>query len=128
MNKSEQIMQTAIKRKGFWNGKIKDVLLLSVLALILLFAVWKIFYTEDENSLKSVSASETEDKISRLLSEINGVGEADVMICETEDGVQSVVVVCEGANDLQVVMDVREAVAAALGTEEKAVKIYLKKE
>lgn len=128
MNKSEQIIQTAIKRKGFWNGKIKDVLLLSVLALILLFAVWKIFYTEDENSLKSVSASETEDKISRLLSEINGVGEADVMICETEDGVQSVVVVCEGANDLQVVMDVREAVAAALGTEEKAVKIYLKKE
>lgn len=121
-------MQTPIKRKGFWSGKIKDVLLLSVLALILLFAVWKIFYTEDENSLKSVSASETEDKISRLLSEINGVGEADVMICETEDGVQSVVVVCEGANDLQVVMDVREAVAAALGTEEKAVKIYLKKE
>ena len=128
MNKSGQIPQTVIKGKGFFHGKIKDALLLSVLALILLFAVWKIFYVDEENALKNVSASETEQKISSLLSEINGVGKADVMICETEDGVQSVVVVCEGANDLQVVMDVREAVAAALGTEEKAVKIYLKKE
>ena len=40
----------------------------------------------------------------------------------------ALVVVCEGANDFQVVMHVREAVAAALGTEQKAVKIYLKKE
>ena len=72
--------------------------------------------------------SETEQKVSRLLQEIDGVGKAEVMICETEDGVQSVVVVCEGANDISIVMDVREAVAAALGTEEKAVKVYLKKE
>ncbi len=64
----------------------------------------------------------------RLLEEIEGVGEANVMICENEEGVQSVVVVCDGANDLRVVINVREAVAAALGTEENAVKIYLKKE
>ena len=46
---------------------------------------------------------------------------------ETDEGVQSVVVVCEGANNLQVVIDVREAVASAVGTQEKNVKIYLKK-
>ena len=48
-------------------------------------------------------------------------------IYETEDGVQSVVVVCDGANDLRVVLNVREAVASALGTQEKNVKIYQKK-
>jgi hypothetical protein len=47
-------------------------------------------------------------------------------VCETEDGVQSVVVVCEGANNLQVIMDIKEAVAAAVGAQEKNVKIYLK--
>ena len=51
-----------------------------------------------------------------------------MMVCETEEGVKSGVVVCDGANDFGVVMDIREAVAAALGTEEKAIKVYLKKE
>lgn len=32
------------------------------------------------------------------------------------------------ANDLRVNMNIREAVAAALGTDEKSVKIYLMKE
>lgn len=121
--------KTQEKGRFALDGKIKDLLLLGALALALVFAAWKIFYTEDSLDTQSVSVgSETEQKISRLLQEIDGVGEADVMICETEDGVQGVVVVCEGANDFSIVMDVREAVAAALGTEEKAVKVYLKKE
>ena len=119
--------QTARKRNIF-DGKIKEILLIAALALTLVFAVWKVFYDGDTENVISVSGSEKEQKISLLLKEIDGVGEANVMICETEEGVKSVVVVCEGARDLQVVMNVREAVAAALGTEEKAVKIYLKKE
>ena len=111
------------------NGKIKEILLISILAFALVFAVWKVFYDEESNaSVVSITGSETEQKVTLLLREIEGVGDASVMIYETEEGVQSVVVVCEGANDLQVVMNVREAVAAALGTEEKSVKIYLKKE
>ena len=118
-----------IKRRTLLRGKVKDVLLLSVLALTLIFSAWKIFYSdEDEERASVLSESESERKVSRLLQEIDGVGEANVMICETEDGIQSVVVVCDGAKDFYVVMKVREAVAAALGTEEKAVKIYLKKE
>ncbi len=111
------------------NGKIKDVLLLGCLALALVFASWKIFYTNDaDTTFFSNAMSENEEKISRLLSEMNGVGEAQVMIYEENDEVQSVVVVCEGARDFQIVIRIREAVAAALGTEEKSVKVYLKKE
>ena len=117
-------------RRIFFKGKVKDCCILGVLALVLLFATWKIFYKDDNTSqsVASVTASETEIKIGKLLEEIDGVGKAEVVICETKDGVTGVVVVCEGANDFQVVMDIREAVAAALGTEQKAVKIYLKKE
>ncbi len=126
--KTDDVRQTGGKRFRL-DGRIKDILLLAVLALALVFAAWKIFYNDEkETSLTTVAVSENEEKISRLLEEIDGVGEASVMICETEEGVQSVVVVCEGANDLKVVMNVREAVAAALGTQQQAVKIYLKKE
>ena len=118
------------ERKKRLNGKIKDLLIIGGLALLIVFAAWKIFYKEEktdgQTNVSTLSASE--QKVSRLLEEIDGVGEAEVMICETEEGVEGVVVVCEGAKNLQVVMDIREAVAAALGTKQNAVKIYLKKE
>ena len=110
------------------DNRIKDICILAVLALVLVFASWKIFGSEKEVEETASALSQTEEKISRLLEEMEGVGETSVMICETEEGVQSAVVVCEGANDLQVIMDIREAVASALGTKEKAVKVYLKKE
>ena len=117
------------KRKKFrLDNRIKDICILAVLALVLVFASWKIFGSEKEVEETASALSQTEEKISRLLEEMEGVGEASVMICETEEGVQSAVVVCEGANNLQVIMDIREAVASALGTKEKSVKVYLKKE
>ena len=117
------------KRKKFrLDNRIKDICILAVLALVLVFASWKIFGSEKEVEETASTLSQTEEKISRLLEEMDGVGKASVMICETEEGVQSAVVVCEGANNLQVIMDIREAVASALGTKEKSVKVYLKKE
>ena len=119
---------TANKKRFVLDGKIKDILLISVLAIVLIFAVWKIFFTDERQSQTMASASDNELKVCRLLEAIDGVGEAEVVVCETENGVRSVVVVCEGGNNLQVIMNVREAVAAALGTEEKYVKVYVKKE
>lgn len=106
-------------------------MILFAIALVLAFASWKVFFGEEkaETSAPTITAqTESEKKLSAILKQIDGVGEAEVMICETEEGVQSVVVVCSGANNLGVVMDIREAVSAALGTDEKSVKIYLKKE
>lgn len=116
------------RKKLRLDNRIKDICILAVLALVLVFASWKIFGSEKEVEETASALSQTEEKISRLLEEMEGVGEASVMICETEEGVQGAVVVCEGAKDLQVIMDIREAVASALGTKEKSVKVYLKKE
>ena len=113
-------------KRRFFASRMKEILVVGGLALALLFAVWRVFYAEDTASV-ATTLSPTEEKISKLLQEIDGVGQAEVMIYETDEGVQSVVVVCEGANNLQVMIDVREAVASALGTQEKNVKIYLKK-
>lgn len=111
--------------KGGKLSKIKDLLFLAALALILLIVVWKTFLSSDTQAVADTPKTENEIKLSNILSKIDGVGQADVMICENEDGVESVVVVCEGASKISVVMDIREAVCAALGTDQKAVKIYL---
>ena len=108
--------------------KQREILLVGGIALFLIIAVWQVFFTTPTQETGVTLMSENERKVSRILKEIEGVGEASVMICETEEGVQSVVVVCDGAKDLRVLMDVREAVAAALGTDEKSIKVYLKKE
>ena len=128
MNKENEKNTRLARLWARLDGKIKDFVLLSVLALILVFAAWQIFHTKETEDAVAVSATEAEVRVMRLLQEIEGVGEANVIVCEGESGVENVVVVCEGANDLRVVMNVRGAVAAALGTEEKSVKIYLKKE
>ena len=88
--------------KDFFKGKKKEILILFAIALVLVFASWKVFFNKEETkSVSNVSASqtETERKLGALLKQIDGVGEAEVMICETEEGVQSVVVVCAGARD-----------------------------
>lgn len=129
MNKSikSEMTTSAIRKKI--KERWKDLLLLAILALALLFAAWKVFHKDNSDSESvSLSMTEAEAKVSRLLQEIEGVGDAEVIVCETENGEKSVVVVCEGANNLRVIMNVREAVAAAVGTDENSVKIYLKKE
>ena len=117
------------EKPGFKGGKFKEILWIAILGLVLLIPAWIIFYNDGKTtSAGKFAQTDNEQKISRLLENMEGVGEAEVMVYETEEGVQGAVVVCEGANDFFVVIKVREAVATALGTEEKSVKIYLKKE
>lgn len=117
-----------VRRKNKVQTKIKEICIIGAFALALVIATWEIFYS-DKNEVTSVaSMSESEKKVMQILREIEGVGSAEVMICENEDGVSGVVVVCDGANNFQVVLDIREAVATALGTKQSSVKIYLKKE
>lgn len=122
IEKIEATMQTRKKLQA------RDLLVICLLGIFVLVGIWVVFREEKNGAESAVAVTQTEQSVSDLLSQIQGVGEADVMIFETEEGVQSVVVVCEGARDLQVIINVREAVAAALGTQEKAVKVYLKKD
>ena len=95
------------------------------LALVLCVAVWQVFLSEDKTGAVSENAEEA--KLVAILENIAGVGEAEVMIGVYENGERGVVIVCEGANNLSVFMDVREAASIALGIEPKNVKVYLKK-
>ena len=128
MNKNSNEKSKATNLLKRFDGKIKDWLLLGALGLLLIFTAWQVFHTGEGEEAAAIYTTETETKVLRLLREIDGVGDASVIVYENGERVESVVVVCEGANNLRVVMNVREAVASALGTEQKSVKIYLKKE
>lgn len=126
MNNAYKQKEFVRQKKSQISGKTKDVLILALLVFVVLLASWLLF-SLDSGDTQTVY-SDVEKRIGGMLSQMDGVGEACVTVCETEDGVQSVVVVCDGAKDLQVILSIREAVATALGLEEKNVKIYLKKE
>ena len=122
-----------MKKWKIAKSRMRDALIVCFLALLLVFAVWKIFYTPSSAKETSLSLSESEGSTERerslaaLLSQMEGVGEAEVRILETQDAVQSVVVVCDGAKDILVNINVCEAVSAALGVKATNVKIYPKK-
>ena len=124
-NGEKKGLSSLLKR---FDNKVKDGALLVILGIVVVCVAWLAFHTDEKEDNVPTYATETETKVVRLLQEIDGVGEASVIVYEKGGEIENVVVVCEGANDLRVVMNVREAVASALGAEQKSVKIYLKKE
>ena len=115
--------------KTLFGGRVKELLIIGVLGLVLFYTAWKIFQEDDGAATAAkLQLSDTEIRVMRILQEIDGVGEASVIVSEQGNEIKSVVIVCEGANNLRVIMDVREAVAAVLDTDQKLVTIYLKKE
>lgn len=93
-------------------NEIIKISVIAALALLLLFAVYKVFYTESSDSKSCYTQEET--RLCNILSEIEGVGEVSVIINSTEDGA-GVVVVCEGADDLLVRSEILQAVRIATG-------------
>ena len=107
------------------SAKLIEIGLFVCLAFVLCIAVWQAFLKEDKISQATETTEEA--KLVAILENIAGVGEAEVMIGVYENGERGVVIVCDGANSLSVLMDVREVASIALGIEPKNVKVYLKK-
>ncbi len=113
MNK---FMQT-IKR----NYKIIVAILL-VSALIA--AIWFLNSTEDNSSSVAANKSETETRLCALLSSIDGVGNTDVMIYESDGEISGVVIVCSGGDSIMVRNDILNAVSTALNIQKNIIAIY----
>ncbi|MGN0806089.1 MAG: hypothetical protein ACI4MC_03545 [Candidatus Coproplasma sp.] len=112
------------KVKSFIN-RYKKIIIIAVL-LVLLVVIAVICFGGNNQSLTvdSTVRSETETKLMRILSEIDGVGKAEVMVTEGADGVEGVVIVCEGANNIMTRNDVINAVKVALKIEKNNIAVY----
>ncbi len=126
MNKERDTFDLSTIKTRWKRLRLKEVALVAILSVLLLGGAWLVF--GKENTQTSMSSSDTEKRLAAILADIDGVGEVEVMLSDTEDGEKGVVIVCEGANDIRVLISVREAAATALGIQQKNVKIYLKKD
>ena len=106
----------------------QKTLMIVVCAIVLLIACYFVFFSPGmagERSPTAQSMSETENKLCRVLSEIDGVGEISAYVNEDGEGrAIGCVIIMEGADRLSVRLDVIKAAALALGVSQNDVQIY----
>jgi len=104
----------------------KGLLIITAL-LAALIAAAAILYGGSVSSTQTeltANRSDKETKLMRILSEMDGVGRAEVMISEDDGVIQGVVVVCDGADSLMTRSDILNAVSCALKIEKSYIAIY----
>lgn len=79
---------------------------------------------ETETSNTSSEQTSTEKKLSEILSSIAGVGDTQVMINEDDGGINGVIIVCTGANNIMTRNNIINAVSTALNIEKNIIAIY----
>ena len=79
----------------------------------------------DSSAVRS-EQTEQEEKLAGILSEMEGVGEVEVIIF-TKENVPSVLILAEGADNPVVMIRIKQAVKAVLQTDDSKIKIEKKK-
>lgn len=105
--------------------KNRTIIIVALLAIVLIGVL--LFSTGGKSSTPTFSSTEksqTEQKLSTILSSIEGVGNTDVMINESDGVVLGVVIVSEGADSIMVKSDILNAVSTALNIDKKIIVIY----
>jgi len=101
----------------------KDIIKIAAIAavaLALLIAVYTTFFSSASSSAKF---SDEEEKLCAILSEIDGVGKVSVVINSEGENV-GVVVVCQGADSLNIRSKIISAVRLATGAAGSNIAIY----
>ncbi|MGN0812736.1 MAG: hypothetical protein ACI4MQ_04410 [Candidatus Coproplasma sp.] len=112
------------KVKNFITRYKKIIIVSGLLALLIAIAVILFGGSSQSLTVNSSARSETETKLMRILSEIEGVGKAEVMVNESDGGVEGVIIVCEGANNIMTRNDVINAVKVALKIDKNNIAVY----
>ena len=109
-----------------WVKKNKKIIIVVLLLAILIGTVYIIDKGKSHTSatVGNSAKSETELKLTGILSSIDGVGRTDVMITEEEGKIVGVVIVCEGADNLFTRSDILNAVSTALNIDKRIIAIY----
>lgn len=104
----------------------RKILLISCLLVVLIALAFLLYGSKNTVTASSadVGRSSTEVKLMRILSEIDGVGKAEVMITEGKEGVEGVIIVCEGAYNIMTRNDILNAAATALNVDKNNIAIY----
>ena len=118
--------------KFFKEGKSKDIIIklitVAVIAAVLLVAFDVL--TQDRDSRRQIIDDNggSEMTLSEILTDIDGVGEVDVMIRQGEDnGISGVIITAEGAGDPVIKENITRAVAAVYNIPASNVVVFEKR-
>ena len=109
--------------KNFFNNKTARTVFILIIALLLVFAVYRVFFRSEKTS-PTHEATELEERLSKILSEIDGVGEVSVLVSEEEGKAVSAVIVFRGADSILTRIRVIDATSGALGINKDKVLVY----
>lgn len=110
-------------KKIFENKTTRTVLIL-LIALLLVIAVYGVFFKSEKTASEQYRASELEERLSKILSRIDGVGDTTVMVGEEDGKAVSAVIVFRGADSILTRMRVIDAASGALGINKNNVLVY----
>jgi hypothetical protein len=106
----------------------RNLLIIISLIFILVLAVILINKNNKSDttsvSVYSSQQTDTEKKLSEILSNISGVGQTQVMITESDNSIEGVVVVCAGADNIMTRNIILNAVSTALNIDKNKIAIY----
>ena len=107
----------------------KAVIVIVVLIIILVGTIYFTGKSEEKsktsNAFSTVQKTDTELRLEKLLSSIDGVGDTEVMVRETDGIISGVVIVCQGADSIATKNKIINAVSVALNIDKKNIAIYL---
>ncbi len=109
----------------------KTVIVIVILIIVLVGTIYFMNKGDDSKAGSSVTTSvsvqktDTELRLQKLLSSIEGVGATEVMVRETDGKISGVVVVCEGAESISTKNKIINAVSVAVNIDKKNIAIYL---
>ncbi len=113
--------------------KLRGVKNIQIIALIFIIAVGLIIYSSvatakanDRSDTASVMTEE-EQRLSAVLSSIEGAGRVESMITFRDGNIVGVIVIAEGAESITVRLKLLDAAACALGVSKQIVNVYSRK-
>ncbi|MBQ3079134.1 MAG: hypothetical protein IJC48_03920 [Clostridia bacterium] len=93
-----------------------------VIAVLVLSALLFFIHPDEKNDEGGSTA--LEERLARVLSNIDGAGKVAVMVNESEEEIQGVLIVAEGAEDIGVRLSLLNAAKTALGIENARINVY----
>lgn len=99
------------------------ILLFGAAGLLLLGAVWRVFFSEPYPS--GYDETQAEARISAMLERVEGIEDASVMIVEEEGKPVSCIVVYRGEDSILSRMRILDIASSALGITKEKVQVYL---
>lgn len=110
-----------------WVKDNKKILIIAILLTVLICIVCFMNMAkgvQTGGTAYSQDKSATEIKLCGILSNMEGVGETDVMINESNGEITGVVIICRGADNIMTRSNILNAVSTALNIDKKIIAIY----